>query len=50
VVYSDERKSSPISGPILQAKALEFHRDFKEGEEEFTLVLVGWTAGKKLWS
>jgi hypothetical protein len=34
-------KGSPISGPILQAKALEFHKHFKEGEEEFT-ASVGW--------
>jgi hypothetical protein len=26
-------KGSPISGPILQAKALEFHKHFNEGKE-----------------
>jgi hypothetical protein len=26
-------KGSPISGPILQAKALEFHKHFNESKE-----------------
>jgi transposase-like protein len=34
-------KGSPISGPILQAKALEFHKHFNEGEEKFT-ASIGW--------
>lgn len=32
---------SPVSGPMLQAKALEFHKKFKDGEEKFT-ASEGW--------
>lgn len=34
-------KGSPVSGPMLQAKALEFHNRFKDGEGEFT-ASSGW--------
>lgn len=32
---------SPVSGPMLQAKALDFHKQFKDGEENFT-ASDGW--------
>jgi hypothetical protein len=32
---------SPISGPILQAKALQFHKHCNAGEEQFT-ASIGW--------
>jgi hypothetical protein len=32
---------SPVSGPMLQAKALEYHKNFKDGEETFT-ASEGW--------
>lgn len=34
-------KGSPVSGPMLQEKAIEFHEKFKDGEEEFT-ASRGW--------
>lgn len=34
-------KGSPVSGPLLQEKAIEFHNKFKDGEEEFT-ASRGW--------
>ena len=34
-------KGSPLSGPMLQSKALQFFNRFKDGEEEFT-ASIGW--------
>ncbi|KAJ4437637.1 hypothetical protein ANN_17782 [Periplaneta americana] len=34
-------KGNPISGPVLQAKALDFHKIFQDDEETFT-ASVGW--------
>jgi transposase-like protein len=34
-------KGSPISGLILQAMALEFHKHFNKGTEQFT-ASIGW--------
>ena len=34
-------KSVPISGPILQQKALHFRNEFNEGDPHFT-ASVGW--------
>lgn len=31
----------PVSGPILQEKALFFRKEFEEGDEKFT-ASVGW--------
>lgn len=34
-------KGSPVSGPMLQAKALDFHKVFADGDEPFT-ASSGW--------
>uniref|UniRef100_A0A1B6GWK2 HTH CENPB-type domain-containing protein n=1 Tax=Cuerna arida TaxID=1464854 RepID=A0A1B6GWK2_9HEMI len=40
--FSEMRaRGSPISGPILQAKALDFHKSFGDGDEPFT-ASSGW--------
>lgn len=40
--FSQQRqKGSPMSGPILQEKALFFRNELKEGEDDFT-ASVGW--------
>lgn len=40
--FSQQRqKGCPISGPILQEKALFFRNQLKEGEDDFT-ASVGW--------
>lgn len=40
--FSQQRqKGSPISGPMLQHKALLFRKEFKEGEDDFS-ASVGW--------
>lgn len=40
--YSQQRaRGMPISGPILQEKALTFQKEFEDGEQDFT-ASVGW--------
>lgn len=34
-------KGVPITGPLLQEKALVFHKEFNEGESDFT-ASIGW--------
>jgi hypothetical protein len=34
-------KGTLISGLVLQAKALEYHKHFNEGQEQFT-TSIGW--------
>jgi hypothetical protein len=40
-LWFTQQRGVPITGPLLQEKALVFHKEFNEGESNFT-ASIGW--------